>query len=151
MNKFFLFLAVFSLAIFTACSDDKGPCDDGPSVGCLVGTWRLDGITNGVSGNNASSETGTLKLMSEGGVEYYEFDGGASLPKPFSTTGTWGIVDGKIITITNDDVIGEATLSGTITINGDNAMNIRSATNRAIISLYGEEGLQNPIEKFTRK
>jgi hypothetical protein len=148
MNRFFLFLAVFSLAFFTACSDDKGPCDDGPSVGCLVGTWRLDGITDGVNGNNASSETGTLKLMSKGGVEHYEFDGGASLPQPFFTTGLWKI-DGKNITIENDDT-GE-TLSGTITINGDNAMNIRSATNRAIISLYGEGSLKSPIEKFTRK
>jgi hypothetical protein len=146
MNRNFLFLAVFSLAFFTACSDDKGPCDDGPSVGCLVGTWGLEGITDGANGSNASRAKGTLRLKSEGGVVSYEFEGGEFRFPPGGLGGYWS-VEGKTLIIVTDD--GE-TLSGTINLNGDNSMNIKSLSDKAIISLYGEGSLKNPVEKFSR-
>jgi hypothetical protein len=146
MNRSFLFLAVFSLAFFTACSDDAGPCDDGPSKSCLAGKWRLDGVFDG---NNTSSkvdsETGNLDIESNG---LYVLKGGVFYKEIPQIEGRILSIEGTTIKV-DCQATGE-TLSGTITLSGDNTMNIKSDTDKALFSLYSSPHVKNPIERFNR-
>jgi hypothetical protein len=139
MNKSFLFLAVFSLAIFSACSDDKGPCDDGPSKDCLAGRWKLTEVIDG----NTSLSTRTGNLIVTGG--FYDFNGGEL---DYTLEGDILSIEGNTITIRNYDS-GE-TLSGTITLSGENAFTIKSATSKALFSFFSTPRVANPTEKFIR-
>jgi hypothetical protein len=144
MNKFFLFLAVFFLAFFTACSDDKGPCDDGPSAGCIAGEWNLEKVIR-ADGIDASTRRGILKLTIENGVGFYDFTGG-EYGENFIVSGTW-VVDGTTLTATTDD---KESLPGTITLIGD-VMSIKSTTGKAVFSLFKDDYVPTPTEKFTRR
>jgi hypothetical protein len=145
MNKFLLFLAVFSLVFFAACSDDKkDPCDDGPTKDCLVGEWKLEEVLY-ASGAQYSNKIGTLKLESKPSGEFYEFTGGEA-DHPF-VGGLWS-VDGKTLAITVD---GEETVYADIALSGSNTMKIKSKTKRAVISWFLDNILDTPTERFTRR
>ena len=152
MNRFFLFLAIFFLAFFAACSDDKGPCDDGPSKECLIGNWSLKKVLR-TDGGPVSTKEGFLEFKSTKNPkdpkakyeESYEFKGGENSLE--FVGGTWS-VSGKTLTIKTDD--GE-TLNAEIVLNGADIMSLKSTSNKAVISLLQDGSAPTPIEEFTRR
>jgi hypothetical protein len=144
MNRFFLFLAVFSFAFFFACSDEKETRADfckTPSKKCLVGEWRLEGVDD--NNGEVSRDQGYLKLESGPNGDFYEFRGGHANHE--FVGGSWS-VDGTTIKITTDD--GEP-LSGTIILKDENSMRIKSNSNKTVASWYTFPQVSNPIEIFT--
>jgi hypothetical protein len=137
-------------------SSSSNPYADGPSVECLVGEWRLEEVAR-TDGSKASEKKGKLMLKSEpfdvieggkrktGRVEYYEFEGGE---EDIGVSGRWS-VEGATITIITD-ATGES-LSGTITLNGNDIMNVKSNTGKSVFSLLQDGSAPTPTERFTRR
>jgi hypothetical protein len=92
---------------------------------------------------NASDRQGDLILRSEGNVNTYEFTGGEF---GYNLNGIWS-VEGTTINVLCDDT-GD-NLSGTIIFISDDVMKVKSATNKALFSLYSSPQTPNPVEQFT--
>ncbi len=117
-NKILAMLAISSLCLFSACSDDSDPdptraelCQAGLSAECLVGTWKLEGATELTAigsdtlrtinpGHNFSSSPSTITFTDNGDFAYDVsplFSG--SCKESAMTRGHWTIT-GKSLKLT---------------------------------------------------
>lgn len=117
-NKILAMLAISSLCLFSACSDDSDPdptraelCQAGLSADCLVGTWKLEGATEITEigsdtlwtinpNHNFTASPSTISFTENGEFAYEAsplFSGSCS--ESAKTRGKWTI-SGKTLTLT---------------------------------------------------